>query len=283
MLNKKYLIASGCSFTEGHMLGEKGSWATYFAKNNNLELINLAKGGAGNEYIISQIIQFGKIEKEIADNAIFGIQLSEVLRTLMCFTYPKDGYEKGKFWHITPVQFLDEKTFSSWDLNSFHNKWIYDNRHGLSPFFINVTHSVLITINALISFIDFCELNNYPYFIFDGLNPSIPEKLEDGWYLNSTSKIDVHKINVDEISNNIDFFKHSAAPIINKSIIEYIRKNPYYLMDEVCKDYLFGLGRVENDNEKYVRGNQGHPNELGSEVWAKRIQSKLDNLFGKIN
>lgn len=283
MLNKKYLIASGCSFTEGHLLGEKGSWATFFAKNNNLELINLGKGGAGNEYILSQIIQFAKIEKHIADNAIFGIQLTEVLRTLMCFTYPKDEYMDGKYWHITPVQFLDDKTFSGWDLNSFHNKWIYDNRNALSPFFINVTHSVLITINALISFIDFCEVNNYPYFIFDGLNKSIPEKLEDGWYLNSTNKIDVHKINVEDVSDNFHFFKNAAYPVINKSIIDYIRKNPYYIMDRVCKEYLFTTGNDENDGEKYVRGNQGHPNELGSEFWANYIQSKLNNLFGKIN
>ncbi len=29
METKKYLIATGCSFTEGHKLGENGSWANY--------------------------------------------------------------------------------------------------------------------------------------------------------------------------------------------------------------------------------------------------------------
>ena len=43
METKKYLIATGCSFTQGHILGESGSWATYFAQNNNLKLINLGK------------------------------------------------------------------------------------------------------------------------------------------------------------------------------------------------------------------------------------------------
>ena len=122
----------------------------------------MGKGGAGNEYIFTNIIQYSKINKEIADNAIFGIQLSEVLRTLMCFTFPElneatIGFNTGKYTHITPTQFLDDKTFNNWDLNRFHNKWIYDNRYGLAPFFINVTHSVLQTINALIGFIDFCE------------------------------------------------------------------------------------------------------------------------------
>ena len=33
--NKKRLITSGCSYTEGHKLKSKGSWATYLAKNND--------------------------------------------------------------------------------------------------------------------------------------------------------------------------------------------------------------------------------------------------------
>ena len=37
MEKKKYLIASGCSFTQGHILGESASWATYMP----YEIINL--------------------------------------------------------------------------------------------------------------------------------------------------------------------------------------------------------------------------------------------------
>jgi len=40
-MNKKYLVVSGDSFTKGHTLGEKGSWAYHVAKKMNLELINL--------------------------------------------------------------------------------------------------------------------------------------------------------------------------------------------------------------------------------------------------
>lgn len=283
MFNKKYLIASGCSFTEGHLLKEKGSWATYFAEKYNLELINLAKGGAGNQYILSNVIQYGKVEKEIADNAIFGIQLSEVLRTMMCFTFPKDAYDEGKYWHITPLQFLKQETFNNWDLNSFHNKWIYDNRDALAPFFINVTHSVLLTINSLIAFIDFCELNKYPYFIFDGLNKCIPEKINDtDWYLTSDNKIDNHMVNVKEDDDTSEhFFRHIGLPKIHKSIINYINNNPYYLKDEVLKTYLLQQGYLEKKGEIYFEGNQGHPNESGCKKWVEYLEPQLIKLFGK--
>ena len=51
MIDKKYLITSGCSFTEGHKVGPNASWAKYLAENNNLELINIAKGGVGNDLL----------------------------------------------------------------------------------------------------------------------------------------------------------------------------------------------------------------------------------------
>ena len=38
MENKKYLVVCGDSFTEGHMLGEKGSWAYPLAKKNELRV-----------------------------------------------------------------------------------------------------------------------------------------------------------------------------------------------------------------------------------------------------
>lgn len=33
MLDKKYLITSGCSFTEGHVIGPDASWAKYLANH----------------------------------------------------------------------------------------------------------------------------------------------------------------------------------------------------------------------------------------------------------
>ena len=281
MLDKKYLIASGCSFTEGHHLGAEGSWATYFAKNNNLELINLGKGGAGNEYILTNTIQYSIINKEISDNAIFGIQLSEVLRTLVCFDFP-DTHGYPKYTHITPVQFIHEHTFNNWDMSIFHNKWIYDNRYKLAPFFMNITHSVSITINAIIGFIDFCEKNNYPYFIFDGINTNIPEKTKDGWALIGEAEIDNHRVEVMEKSQSANKFIHNGYPVIQKSIIEYLNDIKNYIRDIHYKQYMLNIGESEyGDFNFYLKDNEGHPNKEGAELWAKYLQNKVEEIFVK--
>lgn len=273
---KKYLIATGCSFTEGHKLGESGSWATYFAQNNNLKLINLGKGGSGNEYILTNIVQWSKLNKDIADNAIFGIQLSESLRTLVCLDFPEnDSYPK--YWHITPSQFIREDGFSGWDLSEHHNKFIYDNRYKLAPFYLNVTNSVLITINAIMGFVDFCRVNNYSFFIFDGLSKCIPEKVNNKYKLiNPQVTWDTYDILTDDTTDLLDFFKNAGKPIIHEKIINYINCIPEYIKDDVCKYYLENKGQTEqNYIEYYTIGNQGHPNVEGAKCWANYLQNKV--------
>ena len=139
------------------------------------------------------------------------------------------------------------------DENRFHNKWIYDNRYALSPFFINVTHSVLQTINALIGFIDFCEANNYPYFIFDGLNKCIPEKTKTGWGLVGKIELDCHPVSVAEnVKSDYEFFKDKTGePIIHKSIIDYINSIPNYFKEISLKQFLLSNGELEHDNIEY--------------------------------
>ena len=274
MVEKKYLIASGCSFTQGHHLGERGSWATYFAKNNNLELINLGFGGGGNESIITQLIQYSKINKDISENAIFGIQLSECLRTLTCIDFPNDS-RYPKYWHITPAQFIKEDGFDGWDLSQHHNKFLFDNRYTLAPFYMNVTNSVLITINAIIGFIDFCKSNNYPFFIFDGLSKVIPVKTDKSWKLiNRIDNKDYWDVDVSDEMDTECFYSKSIKPIIHEKIINYINSIKEYHQIDDYKSYLFNLGIEEFNNfDYYFIGNQGHPNEEGSKKWAEYLQN----------
>lgn len=281
--NKKYLIASGCSFTEGHHLKENGSWATFLGKEYNLEVINLGKGGAGNQYIFSNIIQFSKIQKNIADNAIFGIQLSECLRLLVTINYIEKNLNKSlypKYWHITPNQFFYEETFNNWDLSLPHTKFIYDNRYCLAPFFSNVTHALLTTYNSLISFIDFCNSNNYPYFVFDGLTKNIPEKVGEEWFLKGDAQIDNIKVDVIEnIKSDFDFFKFEGKPVIHMDIIKYLNSIPNYFNDITYKTFLEKKGCEEGNANKYFLGNDNHPNELGSKLWCEYLKIKLLKLF----
>lgn len=278
MIDKKYLIATGCSFTEGHLLRSEGSWATYFAQNNNLKLVNLGKGGMGNEYILTNIIQWSKLNKDIADNAIFGIQLSESLRTLVCLDFPENN-KYPKYWHITPSQFLRENGFAGWDLTEHHNKFIYDNRYALAPFYLNVTNSVLITINAVMGFVDFCRLNNYPFFIFDGVSKCIPEKINNKYKLTSPCVSDNFDVSTNNTTDLDKFFINECKPVIHEKIIDYINSISEYIKDDVCKYYLKNKGENEqNDSEYYTIGNQGHPNVEGSKCWAEYLQNRV-NLY----
>ena len=103
-LNKKYLIAHGCSFTEGHNLGKDGAWPKFLGEELGLEVINFGKGGRGNEWIVQDTISYSSLNSDIAKNSLFVIQLSECLRHLVHFdSIPKsygDLTEKGMYYNI---------------------------------------------------------------------------------------------------------------------------------------------------------------------------------------
>ena len=78
-INKKYLITSGCSFTEGHLMTPI-SWAKYTAEGLGLELINIGSGGKSNDTIVPNTIGYSMKYPEIAEQSFFIIQLTECLR-----------------------------------------------------------------------------------------------------------------------------------------------------------------------------------------------------------
>lgn len=299
MLNKKYLIASGCSFTGGHGIGPDASWSKYFAINNDLELINLAKGGLGNDLITQNTINYATCNPEIAKDSLFIIQLSECLRFLICWDTLQDDDIKSFYWHISPLQFYKNPTIREreYDFDDFNHldesfklyKFLYDNRYQLSQLYTNITFSLLKTYNNIINFVNFCKANNYPYLIFDGINNHIPVESNGVWYLKSTVGAPIFKIEVDtknEMENRFKtddglyedslYFKSSHSPSIHYKIIELLMENPFYYNEMTLNDLLY-------KDEKYHKGNDNHPNILGSKVWAEHLQPIAENLFGKIN
>ena len=284
-MNKKYLITSGCSFTEGHLIGPDASWAKYLANNNNLELINLAKGGTGNEIITQNVINYSVLNPKIAEDSLFIIQLSECLRFLICWDdFREDTDLHSLYWHITPLQFLDPNGkkkitadgFKNWDKTFELNRWIVDNRFQIAQLYTNITYSLWKTYNNIINFIHFCKSNNYPYLIFDGLNNHIPVQLGNSWYLRSSSGTPSFEINVEKSQNDIEFFNKKQYPTIHINMIDFLKSNPFYYNDMTLNDF------IKQDNSYNIE-NDGHPNELGSKLWAEHLQPIIENLFGKIN
>ena len=55
---KDYVVISGCSLTEGHGLQLEQTWGKKLEKNLNTPVINLAKGGAGAEFVSQNLINW---------------------------------------------------------------------------------------------------------------------------------------------------------------------------------------------------------------------------------
>jgi hypothetical protein len=286
MIDKKYLITSGCSFTEGHKVGPNASWAKYLAENNNLELINIAKGGVGNEVITQNVISYATLNPEIAKDSLFVIQLSECLRFLICWDSFDEKSNGSIYWHLTPLQFLDRRGsrkitaegFEGWDLEFPLNKWIYNNRYNIAQLYTNVTFSLIKTYHNIINFTNFCKANDYKFLIFDGINNHIPilNERNGQWFLKDSHGNPRYELAVsDEISDDIDFFHNTHHPFIHKKIINTIKENPNYYKGYTLNEFI-------NSNNEYHKGNDNHPNELGSKLWAEQhLQPIIEELFGK--
>ena len=54
---RKKLLVSGCSFTSDNFMydGIEKRWCHHVADKLNMDIVNLGKSGAGNEYIFSSI------------------------------------------------------------------------------------------------------------------------------------------------------------------------------------------------------------------------------------
>lgn len=283
MLDKKYLITSGCSFTEGHLIGPDASWAKHLANHYNMDLINLAKGGTGNEIITQNVINYSTLNGDIAKDSFFVIQLSECLRFLICWEdFREDTGLHSLYWHITPLQFLDPNGskkitadgFKNWDKSFELNRWIVDNRFEIAQLYTNITYSLWKTFNNIINFINFCESKGYPYLIFDGLNNHIPVKFGNSWYLRSSHGTPSYEINVENSENDIEFFHKRQYPTIHIKMIDFLKSNPYYYNDMTLNDFI-------KSDESYNIKNDGHPNELGSKLWAEKLTKIIDKTFGK--
>jgi hypothetical protein len=283
MLDKKYLITSGCSFTEGHLIGPDASWAKYLANHYNMDLINLAKGGTGNEIITQNVINYSTLNPEVAKDSLFVIQLSECLRFLISWDDFRDDTDiHSLYWHITPLQFLDPtdrkkvtaEGFKNWDKSFELNKWIYESRFQIAQLYTNITYSLWKTYNNIINFSNFCKSNGYPFLIFDGLNNHIPVEMDGEFYLKNSGGKPEYKIKVESSDDDVSFFYKNHYPVIHRKMIDEMISNPFYYKDNTLNDFI-------RKNEAYHIGNNDHPNVLGSQLWAEKLTKIIDELFGK--
>jgi len=91
----KKLIVSGCSFTA------YDSWAVFLAKKYNLELVNLAVGGAGNKHIADSLILYLEDSNHNCNEVLIGIMWSGISRTEWMISFPDQRYSKHHNYDYT--------------------------------------------------------------------------------------------------------------------------------------------------------------------------------------
>ena len=279
-IDKKYLIINGCSYTAGHLMWEKASWATYLAEDLGLKLINLAEGGRGNREITQLTINYATLNPDKARNSLFVIQLSECMRSLIHWYNPiEDEYNK---YYMTPGIFYDPEIrkgnrWGWWEPEDIFHQWLWKGRETLLPMFMNLKFSLEKTYWGIVNLVNLCESNNYPYLIFEGLNDHIPyhRKKEDFWYL--------HQSEGGEAQEEERKYYKLHEPIEPK-LLTYIKSLKYYYhgeSEQTSTLYKFIHMRFNADgkvNEDYFKGNSDHPNELGAKMWAKHLVGVLNEV-----
>ena len=286
MLNKKYLIANGCSFTEGHHLGNEGSWAKFLGSKLNLEVINLAKGGSGNDTIVWRTMEFCEMNKDIANNSLYVIQLSECLRYHLYFD---NGMDKPQEWQVTPLCFLKGMEWNKG--GNGVQSWIYKNKEELVYIYNNITFALYKTFQNILSIVSYFESKGYPYIIFDGINDHNPIKVNNSYYLKESWNDDANEQFKILTSLDIQFpndYKKSLVDrdygyFIHETLIKNIFSNKKVFKEiPTMMKFVMEIGlKNHNDSEYYFRENGGHPNMEAADQWANILKNYIEEIFGK--
>lgn len=266
-MNKKYLVVCGDSFTKGHTLGEKGSWAYHVARKMNLQLVNLSNNGMGNEWISSTLLSFLYRHETILNECIVMVGWTDFGRELSF--YRRDINEYKSFTDIITTVPHDIHDDSNDGHQSRHfDEIIVGNRKILKHFIGNEIVCLYKSYFAMLHTKTFCEKYDIPFLFFDAVannrlyyNEKIP-------YILSTKK---EKIYLDFENNDASFLQDFrertfADKIFDKKYINFDGNSIF--------EWISMTG-----NQKYEEGNPGHTNELGANIISDIIIKEYDKLY----
>ena len=277
----KNLITFGCSFTEGHEMGELGSWAYHLSKKLHVNLINRGKGGASNELILNNLIgEFELNSNHIKNDSFVIIQWSECLRQSVYFNnIENDLY--SRWTQITPESIHPTNSVQHNENSEF--KWLESHKKSFYPFFSSAEASLHKTYSNMILAKNYLENNNIPYLFFDGINDHRLININNLLYLKgSTPKNPNFKIEL----NHTDYFSLNQFYLINNKIISNIYDDKFYTeLNMSMNEWLYEQNQKcisQHGHDTYTNGNGGHPNDLASSEWAKLLIDYLKKIYPKI-
>jgi len=250
--DKKYLVTSGCSFTDGFWMKEKGSWAYYLSEMMGLELHNKARGGAGNEWISNSITTFLQNNEDIRKNCVVAVAWSDMSRLMHSFIDEES------------VRILD--TVQPHDFMSKHQKGrFYEYAKFGEKFFSDIPYCVFKTYLAAQNLITFCERWDIPYFTTDALTQT---KVK--FKFSSDSGIEILHWYQPPLYFNLNDYPTDYYDVISPEWVNRIFKNHLKVMG--CTTMMEFLS---TDGEKYQKGNDGHPNDIASKLIAESIYEQI--------
>lgn len=264
-MSKKYLVVSGDSFTEGHNIGEQASWAYWVAKELNLELINLACGGKGNEWIANTLLSYLNEENIPFDEVVVMVGWSDVSRQSV-FVDIQEGIEEPEILDVVIGDLLQKSD----NIDDFPKmKWLYNNRKALYPIFSSILWCVFKTYQSLFYTKIFLESKNIPFLFFDVITDNkIYYKNNIPYIKNTWKDFTIEELEElpwadDLISNMIS--EKNVKNIFDKKYINFEGKPIFGWLQD---------GRLE-----YEVGNDGHTNIKGAKEISKYIVKQYKNIY----
>lgn len=247
--NKKYLVTSGCSFTDGFNMGENASWPYYLSNLLNLELRNMARGGSGNEFISDSIIRCLENDDDVRKKCIVGIAWSDISRLMSSIknndelnldtVQPQDFIEDGKYNYVSEA----------------------------SIFFSDISFCIYKTYLSIIKLTRYLESYDIPYFYIDAINKTKVDIIDSNFDAGMW-RVYGHSNNIMDL--NIAEFPHWYREILNKKINSSFFKNfiKIHNYDSIL-DFIF------SDYDKYESGNPGHPNDIAAKEISQNIFEQI--------
>ena len=282
-MDKKYLIVSGCSWTDPHQYSEDPKvsndivknyyrWPNILADKLNMKLINFGKYASGNEYICSSLIDniLAMSEDERSNIGLVIAAWSEAKRTDFEFKKNDNDYY---------VKNLFENKYKEYRYNK---KYIWDSVLYTDPLRGDMFYRVKQSIRYMYMLQTFLKHNNIPYKMVQSVPleklPNLGTEFNLGLAFGTSQRSlqgakeveDIFKQQVtDELSqfpiyNLIDKNNFISWPILNSSL--------YKKLDR-AKDFISNLN-VKTDGRQ-----DNHPNQSGHNKISNIIPNNINNTL----
>ena len=279
-MDKKYLIVSGCSWTDPHQYSEDPKvsndivknyyrWPNILADKLNMKLINFGKYASGNEYICSSLIDniLAMSEDERSNIGLVIAAWSEAKRTDFEFKKNDNDYY---------VKNLFENKYKEYRYNK---KYIWDSVLYTDPLRGDMFYRVKQSIRYMYMLQTFLKHNNIPYKMVQSVPleklPNLGTEFNLGLAFGTSQRSlqgakeveDIFKQQVaDELSqfpiyNLIDKNNFISWPILNSSL--------YKKLDR-AKDFISNLN-VKTDGRQ-----DNHPNQSGHNKISNIILNNIN-------